>query len=203
MTVNRRIGLFLLAMAGGACARPSPAPRSPASVATPPAPAAAEPPAACYARDAAPPRAGDVEVTEDPTRSVFALDREMLPELARRLDHPSEAQRRSSLDNGIVQMVARRHAGEVRECQAALLAKAPGKGGTVTARFLIGADGQVRQAHVVASTVDDAATEDCIGQNVCGWRFPALAQGHTLVLEYPFLLPAGAASAAVTGADRK
>ncbi len=189
MTGNRRLAVLVLVLAGTACARPAAPPRSPASVAAPPAPP--EPPPACYARDAPPPRDGDVAVTQDPTRSVFVLDREMLPELARRLDHPSEAQRRSSLDNSIVEMVARRHAGEVRDCHAALLAKTPGKGGTVTARFLISADGQVRQAHVVASTVEDAGTEDCIGQSLCGWRFPALAEGHALVLDYPFLLPGG------------
>lgn len=185
--VCRRVAL-LLPLLAAACARPQPPPpRSPAAVAETPPPTAPEP-QGCYARDGASLGAGDVEKTDDPIHSVFALDREMLPELARRLDHPSGAQKHSSLDQSIIEMVARRHAGAVKQCYATLLGKGPGKGGTVTTRFAVGADGQVNRARVTASTVDDAETEDCIGRDLCGWRFPALAAGHSLVLEYPFLL---------------
>lgn len=186
--MKRCFGLLLAGMLGASCASHQPAPRSPAAVveAPPPAPA---PPQVCYSREDAPTSAaGDVETTDDPKQSVFVLDREMLPELARRLDHPSGAQKHSSLDKAIIEMVARRHFDGVKACYDALLAKTPGKAGTVTARFAVAADGQVTRAHVSASTVQDADTEDCIGRSLCGWRFPALAAGHTLVLDYPFLL---------------
>ncbi|HXU63499.1 MAG TPA: AgmX/PglI C-terminal domain-containing protein [Polyangia bacterium] len=185
--MNRRLALLvpLLAMA---CAKPPPpAPRTPATVVAAPAPAAPEP-EVCYARDGASLGAGDIEKTDDPIHSVFVLDREMLPELARRLDHPSGAQKHSSLDDSIIQMVARRHADAVKQCSAARAAQPPGKPGTVTARFAIAADGQVTRARVANSTVGDAGIEDCIGREVCGWRFPALAGGRSLVLEYPFLV---------------
>ena len=143
----------------------------------------------CYSRDEAATEApGDVQTTDDPNKSVFVLDRDMLPELARRLDRPSGAQKHSSLDKAIIEMVARRHFDGVKACYQALVAKVPGKTGTVTTRFAIGADGQVTHAHVTASTFDDAETDDCIGRSLCGWRFPALAGGKSLVLDYPFLL---------------
>ncbi|HVT05841.1 MAG TPA: AgmX/PglI C-terminal domain-containing protein [Polyangia bacterium] len=185
--------LILMAVAlGGACAKRQPAPRSPAAVVAP-APVAPEPPPVCYARGAtAAAFAGDVEATSDPKRSVFVLDREMFPELARRLDHPSELQKKESLDRAIVHMVARRHVDEVTACGEALFAKAtekaPDQSGTVTARFLVAADGQVTRAQVTASTVNDAATEDCIGQSLCTWRFPPLVAGHGVAFEYSFVL---------------
>lgn len=190
MTGRRLIGPLAVALLAAACAKPQqPAPRSPAAVVDSPPPPAPEPPQACYSRDEAPTSTpGDVATTDDPKRSVFVLDREMLPELGRRLDHPSGAQKHSSLDKAIVEMVARRHADEVKSCYKALLAAAPEKSGTVTARLVVGADGQVSHARVIASTLQDASSEDCVGRSVCGWRFPALAQGHALVLEYPFLL---------------
>lgn len=182
-----RVAWLGLLMAAG-CARPQAPPRSPAAALEAPAPAASAAPEVCYAREGAGLAAGDVQKTDDPIHSVFVLDRDMLPELSRRLDHPSGAQKHSSLDEAIIQMVARRHADAIKQCAAGLLAKAPGKPGTVTARFAVGADGQVTRSRLAASNVDDAATEDCIAQEVCGWRFPALAGGHTLLLEYSFLL---------------
>ena len=186
--MNRRIALLIVLMTG-ACAKPQPPPRSPAAVLEAPPPPAAPAPEVCYSREDAPTsQPGDVQKTDDPIHSIFVLDRDMLPELARRLDHPSGAQKHSSLDQAIVEMVARRHADAVKACYATLLAKTPGKAGTVTTRFLVGADGQVTRAHVAASTIDDPETEDCIGRDLCGWRFPALAAGHSLLLDYPFLL---------------
>ncbi len=186
--MTRRLALLITATVGLACAKRQPPPRSPAAVAAPePAPPA--PPEACYSHDDAATRAaGDVETTDDPRQSVFVLDREMLPELGRRLDHPSGAQKHSSLDKAIIEMVARRHFDGVKACYDALLATAPGKTGTVTTRFAIGADGQVTHTRVTSSTLNDGETEDCIGRSLCGWRFPALAAGKALVVDYPFLL---------------
>ena len=183
----RRIAILIAIVFGAACAKPQPPPRSPAAVvAPPPSPA---PPQVCYARSESPaPLSGDVEATLDPKRSVFVLDREMFPELARRLDHPSDLQKKDSLDRAIVQMVARRHVDEVTACYESLLAKTPDKSGTVTTRFLVAADGQVTRAQVTASTVADAATEDCIGQSLCTWRFPPLLTGHAVAFDYPFVL---------------
>ncbi|HVY41156.1 MAG TPA: AgmX/PglI C-terminal domain-containing protein [Polyangia bacterium] len=184
----RRTLIPMIVVLGAACAKPQPAPRSPAAVVAPP-PAPAEPPPVCYARGATTAAfAGDVEATSDPKRSVFVLDREMFPELARRLDHPSELQKKDSLDRAIVHMVARRHVDEVTACADALLAKTPDRTGTVTTRFLVGADGQVTRAQVTASTVDDADTEDCIGKSLCAWRFPPLVAGHAVAFEYPFVI---------------
>lgn len=158
-----------------------------------PPPAQPDPPPACYSRSqAASPLSGDVEPTADPKRSVFALDREMFPELARRLDRPSELQKRDSLDRAIVQMVARRHVDAVTACTEALLGKMPAatppKSGTVTTRFLVAGDGQVTRVQVTASTLEDPAAEDCIGQSLCGWRFPPLIAGHAVAFDYSFAL---------------
>jgi len=112
----------------------------------------------------------------------------MFPELARRLDHPSELQKKDSLDRAILQMVARRHVDAVTGCYQALLAKTPERSGTVTTRFLVAADGQVTRAEVTASTLGDAETEDCIGQSLCAWRFPPLIAGHAVAFDYPFVL---------------
>ena len=134
------------------------------------------------------PLSGDVEATLDPKRSVFVLDREMFPELARRLDHPSDLQKKDSLDRAIVQMVARRHVDEVTACYEALLAKTPDKSGTVTTQFLVAADGQVTRAQVTASTVADAATEDCIGQSLLHLAIPAFASGSRRDVRLPLRL---------------
>jgi hypothetical protein len=193
--VARCLAVLIVAVVGAGCAQPSPPPRSASSEVAPPAP-----PQVCYAREDTAPAAGDVATTDDPNRSVFVLDRDMLPELARRLDHPSALQKQSSLDKSIVQMVVRRHQDALRACYEGLVAKTPDKSGTVTARFAIAADGRVTRAHVTGSTLGAPDTEDCIGSSVCGWRFPALAAGHSLVLEYPFMLqPADP----LTDADRK
>ncbi|HSS39881.1 MAG TPA: AgmX/PglI C-terminal domain-containing protein [Polyangia bacterium] len=186
--MTRRSAIFVVFVIGASCARPQPPPRSPAAVLTPP-PAKPDPPQICYARaETSAALSGDVEATLDPKRSVFVLDREMFPELARRLDHPSELQKKDSLDRAIVQMVARRHVDEVTACYDALLAKTPDKSGTVTTRFLVAADGQVTRARVTASTLDDAATDDCIGQSLCAWRFPPLIAGKGVAFDYPFVL---------------
>jgi hypothetical protein len=186
--VARRLAVVLVVLCGAACAKPQPPPRSPAAFVVPP-PAKPDPPQVCYSRaDSPAPLSGDVEATLDPKRSVFVLDREMFPELARRLDHPSDLQKKDSLDRAIVQMVARRHVDEVTACYEALLTKTPDKAGTVTTRFLVGADGQVTRAQVVASTLDDATTDDCIGQSLCAWRFPPLLSGKSVAFDYPFVL---------------
>ena len=180
--------MLLAVVFGAACAKRQPAPRSPASVVAP-APAPPAPAPVCYARGATSAAfAGDVEATDDPKRSVFVLDREMLPELGRRLDHPSALQKKDSLDRAIVQMVARRHVDGVAACADALVAKTPDKSGTVTTRFLIAADGHVTRAQVTASTVEDAVTEDCIGQSLCAWQFPPLLAGHAVAFDYPFVV---------------
>ncbi len=191
--MTRRIAIFATFatfVIGASCAKPQFPPRSPAVAVAPPAPPS-DPPQVCYSRGAAPTAlSGDVEATSDAKRSVFVLDREMFPELARRLDHPSELQKKDSLDRAIVQMAARRHVDAVTACYEALLARTPGKSGTVTTRFLVAADGQVTRAQVTASTLEDAETADCIGQSLCAWRFPPLIAGHTVAFDYPFVLGA-------------
>ena len=186
--MTRRLAILISVVFGAACAQTQPPPRSPAAVVAPP-PARPEPAQVCYSRgESDAPLSGDVEATLDPKRSVFVLDREMFPELARRLDHPSDLQKKDSLDRAIVQMVARRHVDEVTACYDALLAKTPDKSGTVTTRFLVGADGQLTRAQVTASTLDDTVAEDCIGQSLCAWRFPPLLSGHAVAFDYPFVL---------------
>lgn len=80
-------------------------------------------------------------------------------------------------------------AADLRRCYERARAEHPALAGTLVLELTITADGTVRSAEVVESTLDDALVTDCIAAEVRLWHFPSSA-GEVHV-RYPFALRPG------------
>jgi Ca-activated chloride channel family protein len=85
-----------------------------------------------------------------------------------------------------VRRVVNRYKRELRLCYERLLAKSPGLKGDVVMKIVIAADGTVKGASVVRTTLNNKAAEKCMLKAIKRWRFPSRPGGDTTVITYPF-----------------
>ncbi len=91
-----------------------------------------------------------------------------------------------SLDTNMVRRYVHRRIAAIHECYQHALIERRTLAGTVTAHFVIGADG-----HVMSSTadgIDDSALTTCIAGVVAEIEFPAVPDGGAVQVNYPFML---------------
>jgi TonB family protein len=101
---------------------------------------------------------------------------------------------RGSLDRELIRRVIRRHLNEVRTCYQRELQANPALFGRVTVRFTVeGATGQVTDASIASSTLNNTPVEECVAQAVRRWRFPTAPVAGTIVITYPFVFRAAGA----------
>jgi TonB family protein len=90
----------------------------------------------------------------------------------------------------IIQRVVRQNFGRFRKCYEAGLAKKPTLGGRVAARFVIDAQGAVRDSAIVESTMGEPAVEQCIAQGFSALTFPP-PEGGIVTVVYPIVFAPG------------
>jgi hypothetical protein len=96
-----------------------------------------------------------------------------------------------SLDKEGIRQVIRRNIAEVRACYERPLTRQPDLTGRVTIQFVIAGNGTVSDSRLVSSTLSAEATEVCIAERACGWRFAPTNGGGPVIVTYPFNLKTG------------
>jgi TonB family protein len=92
------------------------------------------------------------------------------------------------LDTHLIRAVIRRQLPPVRACYARALAReAPGFGGRLVLKFVIGPLGTVTEAEVTDSELPSEAFETCVTGAVKRWRFPKPPGGGTISVRYPIV----------------
>jgi len=96
------------------------------------------------------------------------------------------------LPQEVVGRVVRRHWNEVKYCYEKELATQPGLAGKVVLHFVIGENGDVADAQVRETTLDNPRAEGCMLQQARRWRFPAPVGGGRVEVTYPFVFKSAA-----------
>lgn len=82
--------------------------------------------------------------------------------------------------------VVRRHWNELKSCYEKELNKDPNLAGKVAMSFVIGSTGDVSEARVAETSLNNAPAEACMVQNALRWKFPVPRDGRVEVT-YPFI----------------
>jgi TonB family protein len=94
----------------------------------------------------------------------------------------------SSPAKAAIQKAIASHAAEIEQCYQARLAERPKLQGKVVLRWVVEADGQVRDVSVAdATTLQDHVLLECMKARVAGWRFSARVDGGSTVITYPWV----------------
>jgi TonB family protein len=86
--------------------------------------------------------------------------------------------------------IIRRHWNEIKYCYEKELSKDPNLSGKVAIAFVIDPVGDVGDARVSESTLNNGGAESCMLSNVKRWKFPAPRGGGTVEVNYPFIFQA-------------
>jgi len=161
MKIEKR--LFALTLTAGiGCSHSLPQDEPPRSVPAPPS---------CY-RPAA-----------EPFRSILPAD--MTPEEGRAKAIVG------ALEKDDIQRVIQRNIHEVQSCFERGLVRQPHLSGRVRIQFIVVGNGAVSDSRLDLSTLDSPATEACVAEQPCKWRFPPTTGGGPVIVTYPFELKQG------------
>ncbi|MFM2152360.1 MAG: hypothetical protein RL199_795 [Pseudomonadota bacterium] len=86
--------------------------------------------------------------------------------------------------------IIRRHWNEIKYCYEKELSKDPNLAGKVSIAFVIDPVGDVGDARVSETTLNNGGAEQCMVSNVRRWKFPAPRGGGTVEVNYPFIFQA-------------
>jgi hypothetical protein len=100
----------------------------------------------------------------------------------------NEASVATGLDRDQIAEVIQRNIGQVRFCYEQGLQGNPSLNGRVAMDFTINKNGQVSEASVANSTINNKMIEDCIGLRLKSWKFPLPQGGVDVKVTYPFVL---------------
>ena len=93
-------------------------------------------------------------------------------------------------DKSMIARIINKHLSQIRYCYQRELNKNPNLNGKVTMQFIISGEGTVNTSMVKVSTLRNQAVESCISAIIRTMSFPALKDGRTVVVNYPFLFKA-------------
>jgi TonB family protein len=91
------------------------------------------------------------------------------------------------LDKELIRRVIHQHRNEIRYCYELQLTRNPQLQGKASVKFVVAATGTVSASEVVDSTVRSPQLEGCVAGRVRTWRFPAIPNGGSAVVTYPFV----------------
>ena len=91
-----------------------------------------------------------------------------------------------ALDKEIIRKVVRQHRREIKYCYERQLQKNPELSGQVVVNFTISPSGDVVNAIVKKSTLNNAAVERCMQGKIRHWVFPQPKGGGLVKVDYPF-----------------
>lgn len=92
-----------------------------------------------------------------------------------------------SLDKELIRRVIQQHIAQIRYCYEKELVRSPGLFGKVATQFTISAEGDVSDARVEQSTMNNGEVERCITSKIRTWKFPKPKGGGVVIVKYPFL----------------
>jgi hypothetical protein len=98
-----------------------------------------------------------------------------------------------SMSREVIARIVRQHESEIKYCYEQELSKAPSLAGKIAVAFIIGGTGDVSDATVSESTLNDPSLENCIALHIRRWRFPAPNGGGQVFVTYPWILRSGGA----------
>ena len=92
-----------------------------------------------------------------------------------------------SLASELIRARVGSHMLELNDCyQSALMIEGSELRGSLTARFVIDADGYIMSSEIEDSTTGSYHLDSCIQSSIWGWTFPAPPGGGIVVVKYPF-----------------
>jgi TonB family protein len=91
------------------------------------------------------------------------------------------------LPRDLVAKVIRAHFNEIKFCYERELQHTEGLAGKVGVFFVIGPLGEVLEARVAESTLDNPTVEECMLSRVRRWKFPEPAGGGTVEVNHPWI----------------
>jgi TonB family protein len=94
----------------------------------------------------------------------------------------------TSIDKTPIKKVIDAHLADIESCHEGDDAGHPSQEGKVVVLFTISTKGDVSEAEIESSTVDDQDIEACIVEHVKKWTFPPPASGRPIPVRYPFSL---------------
>jgi TonB family protein len=100
-------------------------------------------------------------------------------------------QGQSSKGREEVRAVIASHRDQIQWCYEQALTRKPTLEGTFVVKFVVNAQGFVVRSETSRSSLEDTAMEACLVERVKTWRFPPLAHGGVLVVDYPFIFKQG------------
>jgi TonB family protein len=91
-----------------------------------------------------------------------------------------------SLSKDIIRGVMKEHAKQLTACHERALAKTPGLAGKIAVKFVIAADGTVRDTQITES-MHSAAVETCVMAEIQTWTFPKPKGGGIVIVNFPLV----------------
>lgn len=92
-----------------------------------------------------------------------------------------------ALDKSLIDAVIKRNMNQIRYCYQRELTKNPALEGKITVKFVIAKDGSVTSAATRATTMNNAAVEDCMNGRFMKMQFPEPKGGGIVIVSYPFV----------------
>jgi hypothetical protein len=94
------------------------------------------------------------------------------------------------IDPVAVRSVIRAHADEVRRCYEAYLTAHPDAAGQVALKWIIGADGNVRDPILLRekTTLPGNEVPECVAERLKTWQFPQPRNGGIAIITYPWIM---------------
>jgi hypothetical protein len=96
----------------------------------------------------------------------------------------------ASLSKGEINVVVRQHLTAIKCCYDSELKRDPALAGSLVVGWTIEPSGVVSRTWIVEQALPAQPTLDCIGEEICGWAFPA-AEAPTKIGRYPFIFKNG------------
>ncbi len=93
--------------------------------------------------------------------------------------------RRGSLDKRIIQKVIKQHANEIQACYQNELKKNKDLAGRIACQWTVLENGDVTDAAIVQSQMQNDNVEKCMLNNIKEWKFPP-PKGGSVRIQYPF-----------------
>ena len=92
-----------------------------------------------------------------------------------------------SLSKDVIAGIVHRHENEIRYCYEAELNKHPDLYGKVSVAWTIDGTGDVSEANVNETTMNDTSVGNCMATKIRRWKFPEPKGGGQVFVTYPWV----------------
>jgi hypothetical protein len=95
-----------------------------------------------------------------------------------------------SLSKDVIEKIIRKHQNEIKYCYEVELNKHPDLGGKVSVAFTIDGSGDVSEANVGETSMNNSNVENCMSTKIRRWKFPEPKGGGQVFVTYPWIFKA-------------